>query len=428
MRLSGEQFQRDCSLQFTQEDGQWRISVTNPGIVLERLRFNQVFSSHALYFYDPTYTYLVPDLRWFSKAETTSTRIVKALLAGPSPWLGQGAVVTAFPDGTEAAPVVVSSGRAQVNLSSQVLQNAQALQRMQYQLEKSLGTVASVASVQITVNQNAVSIPPGSASQPITDPRVDSRPLVFENGQFGYLSGGSVVPIPEMSNKVQGLSPLSATLSVSAKVTAVGTAAGVYALQSGTNEPVLVDSRPGLVPPSLDPTGYIWTVPAELPNQVQVYGPTGNFYQVPANWDGATGIRSLDVSRDGTRILAFTVADGLPRLIVAAIIRDKDGAPVRVGDPVSLESGPGVPVDASWVNQLNVASLTVLPAGANSIVLQEIGGRSSSLGVPTAATSMVGGNDLDGLRLLTTTGGLQQRRGSGWQTTTEGIAFLGTQI
>ncbi|RFA22671.1 GerMN domain-containing protein [Subtercola boreus] len=410
--------------QFTQEDGQWRINAANPGIILEQLRFSQVFSSHSLYFFDPTYTYLVPDVRWFPRDETTSTRVVKALLAGPTPWLGQGAVVTAFPDGTDTSSVVVDSGTANVDLSNQVLtQTPEALQRMQAQLDTSLGSVASVAAVAITVNQNPVSIPAGANSY--TPPRVDSRPLVDQSGAFGYLTSNSLVPVPSVSDRVQALGPLSVTASPN--VLAVGTATGVSVVQPAADAPVLVDSRAGLVAPTLDPSGYVWTVPASSPSAIQAYGSDGTVHPVAADWEGASGIVSFDVSRDGTRALAFTVADGVPRLIVAAIIRDKDGAPERLGDPVTLASGTGTPLDATWVDASNVASLTVTAGGDNRVIVQEIGGVSTTLGVPTNAIALSGSNDISGLWLLTSTGELQQQRGSGWQTTAKAISLLATQ-
>ncbi|UFS57715.1 LpqB family beta-propeller domain-containing protein [Subtercola endophyticus] len=409
---------------FSQENGQWRISAANPGIILEQLRFSQVFGSHPLYFYDPTYTYLVPDVRWFAKDESTSTRVVKALLAGPAPWLGQGAVVTAFPDGTETTAVVVDSGRANVPVSSQVLsQSAQALQRMQYQLDESLSTVASVASVVMTVNQNPVTVLAGPA--PSVDPRVNPQALVDMANVFGYLSGNAATPIPAVSDKIQALAPLSVVSS--AKVFAVATAAGVFAVQPGSNAPVLVDNRPGLVPPSVDPAGFVWSVPAGNPGAVQAYGSDGTAHAVVAGWDGATSITSLDISRDGTRALALTTSDGQPKLVVAAVIRDKDGVPERLGNPVTLASGGGTPVDATWVDESNVASLTVSASGDDRIVLQQIGGISSNLGVPVNATTIAGGNDLSGLWLLTSAGDLQQQRGSGWQTNTTGVGMLATQ-
>lgn len=412
--------------EFVQEDGQWRINKAEQGIILEKIRFSQVFAAHSLYFYDPTYRYLVPDLRWLPKDETLSTRIVKALVAGPAPWLAQGAVVTAFPEGTTVAPVVVESGVARVELSNQILQQTQSLQRIQYQLNESLASVTSVASVQITVNQNVVSFALGAENQPITDPRVDSRPLVYSRGQFGFFSENSVVPVAEISSKVQALVPQSVSYSAAAKVAAVVSSAGVFLVQPGS-EPIVADARPNLVPPSVDFLGYLWSVPAGLPGQIQAFGKNGVSHAVTAKWNDAATITSFAVSRDGTRALAYTVTDGLTRLLVAAIIRDKDGVPLRLGDPLVLDSRAGSPIAATWVDQENIAFLCVLPNGKMSILLQQIGGISADIPSPKSATNIAGGNGLDELVLLTSLGELQRQRGNGWQTAAENITFLVAQ-
>ena len=78
--------------------GQWRISELPNGIVLSRDNFENSFSEYPLYFFDPDFRYLVPDVRWFPNCSgTVADRIVNALLAGPSNWLQGGVVTTAFP-------------------------------------------------------------------------------------------------------------------------------------------------------------------------------------------------------------------------------------------------------------------------------------------------------------------------------------------
>ncbi len=88
------------TFQFVRQDGQWRIAYAPDGIILTPVSFESVFQEHALYFFDPTYQFLVPDERWFLARSSTSTRIASALLAGPADWL-KGAVVSAFPEGTQ---------------------------------------------------------------------------------------------------------------------------------------------------------------------------------------------------------------------------------------------------------------------------------------------------------------------------------------
>ena len=55
---------------FVQENGEWRISGGPDGIVLSQSSFSVVFTERALYFFDPTYTYLIPDVRWFASRAT----------------------------------------------------------------------------------------------------------------------------------------------------------------------------------------------------------------------------------------------------------------------------------------------------------------------------------------------------------------------
>ena len=106
---------------FEQQDGEWRISAAPDGIVLSQPSFNVVFVERALYFFDPSYGYLVPDVRWFPSRSTVPVRIVSALLAGPASWLQQGVVLSAFPTATTLETARIESGTATVELSDEAL-------------------------------------------------------------------------------------------------------------------------------------------------------------------------------------------------------------------------------------------------------------------------------------------------------------------
>jgi hypothetical protein len=425
---SGSSAPATLDFTFVQQGGQWRISAAPDGVLIEDVFFDQVFSSHALYFYDPTFTFLVPDLRWFPTSTAVGTRIVQALLAGPSAWLGNGAVVTAFPDGTSTSSVVTTGGQAQVPLSSNVLQSSTTdLQRMQLQLEASLGAVATVANVTITVDQNVVQIPGSGQPGAIQYPRVNASPLVERDGAFGYLAGNGVSSIAGISDPVESLKPVAVSYSSSRDVAAVkADAGGVYVVRSGS-DPVQLDQRAGLIAPSVDPFGYVWSIASGDPTGIIAYGPDNAAILLSTNWDGASGITSFEVSRDGTRALAYLTADGQSKLVVAAIIRNPSGVPQKLGQPVVLSTGPETPIDATWIDQLDVASVSTTPAGTVKALSLALGGRSTSLGTPSSAVAAAGGNDVDGLRVLATDGSLLQQRGSAWQSTATGITRLGVQ-
>ncbi len=72
-----------------QEDGEWRITETLDGIVLDRDVFPTVFRDYSLMYFDPTWQYLVPDVRWFPRSNAAS-RVADALVNEPrSEWLAE---------------------------------------------------------------------------------------------------------------------------------------------------------------------------------------------------------------------------------------------------------------------------------------------------------------------------------------------------
>lgn len=412
---------------FTQVKGEWRISVAPDRVILDPQRFNDVFSSYAVTFFDPSWTYLVPDLRWFPSRTSTGTRIVKALLDGPSPLLA-GAVTTAFPEGTtltkNAVPVV--GDVAQIDLSSEVFQaDDVTLQRMQAQLSASLAGVSAINSVSITVNNNTEDIP----ALTVPSPRVDPRALVLTEEGFGFLSNGdSLERLPGLSPLIESLSPTAVVVNASHSLAAVRTADGVFAVRASGADPLRVDSRPGLVAPSLDTFGHIWTVPSSSPGALFASRSDGTQRAVLTSWPEASSILSIAVSRDGTRLLALVRVGDEARLLVAGIQRDGDNVPVSLGDPQSLAVGPGTSVTSTWVDDLTVATLTTSPDGSTDVVRQVVGGQSDILSGPAGAVSLVGGSGLRQLRAVISGGNLTALRTSAWQVVGSGVSLIATQL
>ena len=88
---------RRASRHLAQVDGEWRISKLPDGTAIPEETFKVIYGAYPIYFYDPTFTYAVPDVRWFIKKKTVKS-MTSALLGGPAPYL-KGAVVSAFPSG-----------------------------------------------------------------------------------------------------------------------------------------------------------------------------------------------------------------------------------------------------------------------------------------------------------------------------------------
>ncbi|HSP51309.1 MAG TPA: LpqB family beta-propeller domain-containing protein [Cryobacterium sp.] len=412
--------------QFVQVGGQWRIGAAPNGTVVDRNIFQDVFTAQALYFFDPGFSYLVPDLRWYPRGGATLTKIVNGLLAGPSPWL-TGAVVTAFPDGTKltADAVQVIARDAKVDLNSEAL-NADrvTLQRMKAQLANSLPPGLSAT---ITVNRNMQDIADLNANAPTVNPRVDARALILREGEFGFLaaSGSAISPIAGLSGSIVALGPTAVTLSPGQTAAAVLNTSGVFGVRVG-DDPVPLDPRPGLIAPSIDNYGFVWSVPAARPGELIVYGPNGEATAVPTPWPEASAIQSLRVSRDGTRLIALLQNGKDSRFVVTAITRDKS-TPVALGDAVLLAAPGGTAVDAAWIDELTVACLTRLPGGEERIVALQLGGLGTRLESAPDSVTMVGSNNLRDLRALSSTGGLLVQRGAGWQERLGGVTLLATQ-
>ena len=125
-----------------QADGEYRVVAAPDGILLDAETFKVVYASFSLMYFDPSWRFLVPDVRWFPARTNSATNIVSALVEGrPSPWL-EGAVFTAFQDvSLRSKTVPVSGGVAKVELDAAVLAlDDLTLGRMQAQLQASLAS------------------------------------------------------------------------------------------------------------------------------------------------------------------------------------------------------------------------------------------------------------------------------------------------
>lgn len=402
--------------------GQWRISSAPDGTVLTPNRFASIFHFYDLYFFDPTFQYLVPDRRWFADSTQVPSRIVKELLAGPPEWL-KGAVISAFPSGTEltGAPEIDSS-RATVDLTSGVsAESAAGRRRMTQQLTQSLSIVAP-ASASITVGGFPLTVTDGP--EPDHLETVLQDPIGFQKGQFGTLVGQAVRPLPGIGPAIDRLAMLGAAVGHDRDQVAALTAAGVSIVR-GNSAAVVLDSRPGLAVPSLDPEGFVWSVPVDHPGAIIAYDVGGKAHPVTFGFDGQ--VISMAVSRDGTRLLMAVRTSSGPKLFVAGIIRDKDSVPTSLGPPNYLPTGSSPILGASWAGSGSVVAL-LQDGDSTAVDTYDLGGEAQRLGSLDAGIAVVGGNGSAGIRVLDSSGSVFSLSGSlGWQDTGLNASFLASQ-
>lgn len=406
-----------------QVDGEWRIDDAPDGIVLDRNRFASVFRAYSLMYFDPSWSYLVPDQRWFA-VENAPTRITEALVGGrPSAWLADS-VVTAFTEnaGLVGPSVPVRSQIAQVALRTPARDlDDLTLDRMQAQLERSLAT-ARVQGVQMLVDGQ----PLEATAVSVRSTRIESRSLVLSAGAFGFLSGAELEMIPGLSAAVADSGAVAAEVDAQRVDAAVLTADGEVRRVRSDGSSQSLDNRPGLVDPTSDPREFIYSVPAGAPSALWAFGADGSRYEVAGAWPGATRIFGMRVSRDGTRIAAV-VRDGTqPTVMVAGIVRDQNGTPVRLSDPLALGTLPGDGLGLAWLDD---ASLAVLAdAGDQQVVIEQpVGGPATATRAPENAVAIAGGNESGTVRVLDADGALFGQRGAAWSPIASDVTFVAIQ-
>jgi hypothetical protein len=407
---------------FSKVKGQWRISALPGGIVLSRDSFENSFSDYPIYFFDPEFHYLVPDVRWFPTGSTVPNRIVTALITGPAAWLQGGVVSTAFPAGVRAgSPVVVRNNTAVVDLSADVASaKPLARARMANQLGTSLDGQPGITQVSITARGAPVTVSSKGLSTQRVAVAVEAPPLLQKGKQFGFFPRLQPLAI---STQIVNRAGTAVALDRAQTTAAVLGKAGVYRVTPTAAK--LVDARAGLIAPSIDPSGYVWSVPSANASAIVAIGSDGVQHAVSSSIPSQSTIVSLDVSHDGTRLLIYLVTGTGPQLIVAGIVR-RAGVPTSLGQLLDLPVSSARPIDATWVDQSTVAALASAD-GEDAVTSYLVGGSPGAATTTEGAVHLVGAQDVDSLRLITVSGQVQQLRASGWQDIVVGASILATQ-
>ncbi|MBN9606136.1 MAG: GerMN domain-containing protein [Actinomycetales bacterium] len=410
-------------LEFTLEQdsrGEWRISNAPDGTVVTPAAFDLIFDPYPLYFFDPDYRYLVPDLRWFLLSRNVANRIVSELIAGGSELLSSGALVSAFPSGAAlGGSPSVSEGRAVVPLDATVAAQSGTDQwRMLQQLTASLVSLGDVSEVAVTVGGLPLAIPD------LGDPAdrflgVPPSAIGLSGGDFGVIGLDGVTPVDGIGTALDGTGAVAAAIGRDGASAAALTPAGVVRIADGRLD--VLDARGGLAAPSLDPLGYTWTAPSDDASGLVALGSDGVAHAVRNELAG--DVVALRVSRDGTRLLAALSAPDGPRLVIAGIERDADRAPTGLVAPVAIPVPSGQLIDAVWVDGLTIAVLT--RDGEDALVTSiTLGGAAQRLGVLDDAVQLSAGNGVDALRVRTSTGDVLRSTGDDWADTGFDASFL----
>lgn len=313
--------------------GQWRIAQPPRGLLLSTSDTQRAFRLVTLYYIDRTHQHLVPEqLLIRPQSSGLTTALVRALLAGPGPWIAP-AVSTAFPRGTELLGNVPvgQDGVAEVNLTTAARQASPVqLRAFSAQLIWTLRQVSGVSSMRLLADGAAIAVPGTPIVQPrdswqSMDPAPDvAAPAFYSAGRSWRSVSGSTDP--DLRNAA-GLDSLA--LSADGRMLAglrIGRRAELMVWHSGSR-PVPRIVADTLTAPTFDPAGDAFTVAtAHGRRWLSEVTPGGDVRHVTASPTLlARPIQLMRLSRDGSRVAAIAGAPGHGQLLVGRVSQRADG-------------------------------------------------------------------------------------------------------
>ena len=339
--------QRSLFFNLVREDGEWRIDSAPNLTVVSSPVFSVVFQSYPIYFFDRGYRYLVPDVRWFPVRSSSPTRMIRALLNGPSEWLSE-AVRSAIPEETSLTidSVPINDALAEVDLSSQAL-NADAAMRslMKAQIDKTLTSLPTVSSVEILIDRNPQEI---EAITPVQLSSSPGAPVMLSDTSVYRINGSTAIPVAGSSTHVLRLQPNSVALSETTETLALANEDGLHVANLDSTESLSIDPRPAILKPHFDADGYLWSVAAE--GGVNVY--KDGQLTVLLEQNPETRI-DYALSPEGSRLAEIVLIDDVSKLQIRGVIRDSDGKPRALTDPLPVRSAR--PELVSWLGESQLA-------------------------------------------------------------------------
>lgn len=407
---------------FEDDRGQWRISDLADGVLLSDVVFGSQYRQVPLYFLSQDASTLVPDTRWYPQ-RNAPTSAMQGLLAGPVPWLGEG-VRSAIPTDTTLAfgAVTATDGVAQVDLTADVLDadtTARALLRAQ--IEQTLSALPQVQRVELTVDGGPFDTPAAAAPVQV-DPSVGRWPTVVDT-QENLLSifSGSLNPLHDAVS-LEGHDARHIALGYDDEPPVMLSGPDdLVTVPTAEAESMLLVHGTGLVGPSYDRHGWIWTGSGPNDGELLLAHPDGRTMELEVDALVDTDLIALRLSRDGARLVLIYEADAVLSVEVFAVVRDDAGTPEGIGEGNRLAPQLLSASDVVWVDE---QTLAVLGTSGNSetVHMVTVGGRVDPLPAVVDAVAIASARGDRELYVVTEDGSLYGRSGLGWRLVAGGIA------
>lgn len=395
--------------------GQWRISELEDGVMMSLPSFLDSHRPVKIYFATPDHEVLVPEQRWFP-AQNLVVPAATALFEGPSPWLRDG-VATGIPAGTRLSPagVTVSAGILTLELSSGVDRSADR-ELMQAQLEATFGRFTDPVVTAVVVTAGVLPWTPNGVPALDRDVSPEIGPFVISGDQLAVVEGrDSVVPVDGAAS-LAGLAANSPAVSLDGEIRVLlDGSARLYQLPTDGGEPQLLIEGTSLVAPSIDRYGWVWTGERTSSGALLSVAPGGAPVEVAADWLEGRELRSMRVSRDGTRVAIVSVGpDMRADLQVASVVRDpQTGQPQRLSEE-RLTVGASLDdiTEAAWLDEITLAAVGTSRVGdAPTVYRIPLGGPTQALPFQEGVTGLAA---TKGRLYILADGMLVLLQGTGW--------------
>lgn len=422
--------------------GEWRIARLQDGVVFRDSAFSNAYTPVPVYFAAPepegAPVLGVPEVRWLPSTNRSLLllRVVRTLFGGPSPWL-RDAVVTAVPNLAQAVEDVTgpdAAGVVTVALSSEIntveLPDG-ARELLQAQLEATLMSSnlrgIAVSAVAVTVD--------GIPWEP-TATRIEPLVLEVVPPAGPYVIAGDAIaeargrdapaPVPGLPS-LEGLAAHHPAMSVDGDVWVVLDGPDrLYLLPTDGSEPVLLPTEVGeLLPPSVDRHDWIWTGDRSSEGMLLAVSPDGEAVEVAAPWLAGREVRSMRVSRDGTRIAIASVGPDLATTVeVASVIRTGTQPQLLSGEqPYQVGATLTGVTELAWLDATTLAVLgTTGGSEQPSVYAVPVGGPVRVLQAASEdAQGIAAGRADETVYVVDEAGVLRQLRNNSWLQVAEGV-------
>ena len=401
---------------FTEQAGQVRINSAPDVTMVIRPVFDVVFRSYSIFFLDKAKKNLVPELRWFPANPATGTKLVNALLAGPSSWL-EPAVISAIPTGTVLSTdaVTVQQEIALVDLSARALvAGLSERSLMKAQLVATLSQLPTITEVAISIERSAQDIPD---SQVVPAAATSGTLLAIGENGLEALSGANPDSFAKGLLFFSSFTVSKFAASKAGDKLAVLTESGVSetGLAAPGSSVEVVDARSSLAGLEYDSLSNLWLASG---SQVSV-----NSVPIQASWLAGQSIVDFSLSPEGSRVALVIENGGGNQVLIAAVIRDENGVPIQLAAPISIGSEIDNPIRLSWFDSVTVAIVNDEPE-LSSIALVSIGGTTRLIQGVANVSSLVALGDGTNLFALKESGELVVYRGSFWSTLESSISAI----